>query len=119
MNAVGKAFPFHIICDWGAKPLPFTLSRTAAASPGMAPGETEVIWGCGTEPSQLLKSTSALQVVQPAKSRVRAAMKAMRTKGKGLQGSTRQERIPASRLRAFLIVTLGNGLALFRVTTIL
>src|SRR5216684_8464294 len=107
MNVVGKALPFHMICDSGAKPLPLTVSRTDAASPGMAPGESEVIWGCGTEPSQLLKSTIALQVDQPAKSRVRAAMKAMRTAGKGLQGSTRQERILASLLRAFLIVTLG------------
>src|SRR5216684_8878807 len=119
MNVVGKALPFHMICDSGAKPLPLTVSRTDAASPGMAPGESEIIWGCGTERSQLLKSTIALQVVQPANSRVRAAMKAMRTKGKGLQGSTRQERIPASLLRAFLIVTLRNGLALFRVTAIL
>src|SRR3984893_12351509 len=114
MNVVGKALPFHIICDWGAKPLPFTVSRTDVASPGMASGKSEVIWGRATELSQLLKSTIALQVVQPANNMVRTVMKAMRTKGKGLQGSTRQERIPASRLRAFLIVTLGNGLALFR-----
>src|SRR5229473_8136816 len=114
MNVVGNALPFHMICDCGAKPLPFTVSRADAALPGMAPGESEVIWGCGTEPSQLLKSTIAVQVVQPANSRVRAAMKAMRTAGKGLQGSTRQERIPDSLLRAFLIVTLGNDLALFR-----
>ena len=107
MNVVGKALPFHMICDCGTKALPFTVSRTDAASPGMAPGESEVIWGCGTEPSQLLKSTIALQVAQPAKSKVRAAMKAMRTKGKGLRGLTRQERIPACQLRAFLIVTFG------------
>src|ERR1700730_11742225 len=112
MNVVGKALPFHMISDWGAKPLPFTVSRTDAASPGMAPGESEIIWGCGTEPWQLLKSTIALQVVQRANSRVRTAVKAMRTKGKGLQGLTREERIPASLLRAFLIVTLGNDLAL-------
>src|SRR6266404_449682 len=109
MNVVGKALPFHMICDWGAKPLPFTVSRTDAASPGMAPGESEVIWGCGAEPSQLLKSTIALQVVHPASSRVRAAMKAIRTNGKGLRGLTRQERIPASLLLAFLIVTFGAG----------
>src|ERR1700674_3489690 len=109
MNVVGNALPFHIICDWEATPLPLTVSRTDAALPGMAPGESEIIWGCGTELSQLLKSTIALQVVQPAKSRVRAAMKAMRTKGKGLQGSTRQEFIPASLSRAFLIVTLGHA----------
>ena len=85
MNVVCNAFPFHMICDWGTKSLPFTVSRTDAASPGMAPGESELIWGCGTEPSQLLKSTIALQVVQQANSRVRAAMKAIRTKGKGLR----------------------------------
>src|SRR5258708_21169864 len=107
MNVVGKALPFHMICDCGTKALPFTISRTDAASPGMAPGESEVIWGCGTEPSQLLKSTIALQVVHPASSRVRAAMKAMRTNGKGLRGLTRQERIPASQLRALPIVTFG------------
>src|ERR1700730_6239504 len=109
MNVVGKALPFHIICDWGAKPLPFTVSRTDVASPGMASGKSEVIWGRAAELSQLLKSTIALQVVQPANSGVRAAMKAMRTQGKGLQGSTRQERILASLLQAFLIVTLGHA----------
>src|ERR1700686_2914537 len=112
MNVVGKALPFHMICDWEAKPLPLTVSRTDAASLGMAPGESEIIWGCATEPLQLLKSTIALQVVQPANSRVRAAMKATRTKGKGLQGSTRQERILASLSRAFFIVSLGHAPAL-------
>src|SRR5713226_9186295 len=116
MNLVGNALPFHAICDWGAKPLPFTVSRTDA-SPGMARGKSEVIWACGTEPSQLLKSTIALQVVQPANSRVRAAMNAMRSKGKGLQGSTGQERLLASLLRAFLIVISGRGPALLRTRT--
>src|ERR1700674_4305170 len=100
MNAVGKALPFHMICDWEAKPLPFTVRSTDSPSPGMAPGESEVIWGCATELSQLLKSTIALQVDHPANSRVRAATKAMRTNGgKGLRGSTRQECISASLLR--------------------
>ena len=43
MNVVGKALPFHVICDCGTKALPFTVSRTDAASPGMAPGESELI----------------------------------------------------------------------------
>src|ERR1700687_1111689 len=109
MNVVGKALPFHMICDCGTKPLPLTVSRTDVAPPGTAPGESEIIWGCGTELSQLLKSTIALQVVQPANSRVRAAIQAMRTAGKGVQELTRQERIPASRLRAFLIVTVATA----------
>ena len=90
MNVVGNALPFHMICDWGTKSLPFTVSRTDATSPGIAPGKTETIWGCRTEPSQLLKSTIALQVVQPDNSGVRTAMKAMRTAAKGSQGSTRE-----------------------------
>ena len=50
VNVVGNAFPFHMICDWGTKPLPFTVNRTDCASPGTLPGESEVIWGCGTKP---------------------------------------------------------------------
>src|SRR6266852_3728003 len=96
-----------MICDCGTKSLPFTVNRIDAVSLAMAPGEREVVWGCGTELSQLLKSTIALQVVQPDNSRVRAAMQAMRTEGKGLQGLTRQERIPASLLQAVVIVTLA------------
>jgi hypothetical protein len=88
-----------MICDCGEKSLPFTVRRTNSASPGMAPGESEVIWG-GREPSQLLKSTTALQVVQPHNSRARTAIKAMRTEEKGLQGFMRQELIPPSLARA-------------------
>ncbi len=87
MNVVGKALPFHMICDCGTKALPFTISRTDAASPGMAPGKSEVIWGSGTEPSQLLKSTIALQVVQPAKSRVRGRNEGNAYQGERLTGT--------------------------------
>src|SRR6266852_6778589 len=98
-----------MICDCGTKSLPFTINRIDAVSLAMAPGEREVIWGCGTELSQLLKSTIALQVVQPDNSSVRAAMQAMRAEGKGLQGLTGQERIPASLLRTLPIVTFGRA----------
>jgi hypothetical protein len=84
-----------MICDWGTKSLPFAISRTDSVSPAMVSGESEIIWGSGTVPGQLLNLTIAVQVVQPDKSRVRTATKAMRTEGKGLQGLTRQERIPA------------------------
>ena len=107
MNVVCNALLFHMICDWGTKSLPFTVRKTDDEPPGIAPGESAAIWGCGVAPSQLWKSTIAVQVLQPEISRVRAAMKAMRTRGKGLPGSNRQERIPASLSRAFPIVTLG------------
>ncbi len=86
MNVVGNAFPFHMICDWGTKSLPFTIRTTDDESPGIAPGESAAIWGCGIAPSQLWKSTIAVQVLQPEISTVKAAMKAMRTREKGLQG---------------------------------
>ena len=101
---MSAALPFHMICDWGTKPLPFTISTTDSVLPGMGSGESELIRGCGTVPGQLLKLTIALQVDQPDNSRVRTAMKAIRTEGKGLQGLTRQEHIPASLLPTFLIV---------------
>jgi hypothetical protein len=86
MNVVCNALPFHMICAWGTKSLPFTVRRTDDESPGIVPGESAAIWGCGIAPSQLWKSTIAVQVLQPESSRVKAAMKAMRPKGKGLQG---------------------------------
>jgi len=35
VNVVSSALPFQIICDWGTKPLPFTISRTDVESLGM------------------------------------------------------------------------------------
>jgi hypothetical protein len=96
-----------MICDWGTKPLPFTISSTDSVLPGIGSGESELIRGCGTVPEQLLKLLIAAQVDQPDNSRVRNAMKPTRTQGKGLQGLTRQERIPATLFLAFLIVTSG------------
>ena len=86
VNVVCSALPFHMICDWGTKPLPFTISTTDSVLPGIGSGESELIRGCGTVPGQLVKLTIALHVDQPDKSRLRTAMKAIRTKGKGLQG---------------------------------
>src|SRR5882762_3284284 len=48
-RGVGRHLPFHMICDWGAKPLPFTVRSIDSPSPRMAPGKSEVIWGRGTE----------------------------------------------------------------------
>ncbi len=79
MNVVGKAFPFHMICELTAKLDPFTVIRTDSPSPGIPFGESEVILGCGIEPSQPLKTNIALQVVQPDNSKIRPAMRAMRT----------------------------------------
>jgi hypothetical protein len=53
MNVVCSALPFHKICDWGLKPLPFTISTTDSVLPGIGSGETELIRGCGTVPSLL------------------------------------------------------------------
>ncbi len=110
MNVVCSAPPFHMICDWETKPLPFTISSTDSELPGIGSGESELIRGCGMVPEQLLKLLIAAQVDQPDNSRVRNAMKPTRTQGKGLQGLTRQERIPTSLLPAFLIVTSGARL---------
>lgn len=52
MNVVGKAFPFHMICESATKLDPFTVSRTDSSSPGTPFGEGESILGCGIEPSQ-------------------------------------------------------------------
>jgi len=102
MNFVCNELPFHMICDWGVNPLPSTVSRTKLASLGRVSGESEVIWGCGTAARQL--TNIALQV-QPDNSRGSAAMRAMRTHGKGFQGLTREERIRASLLRALISYT--------------
>jgi hypothetical protein len=48
VNVVRSALSFHMICDWGTKPLPFMISRTDSASPGIVSGKSEAIWGCGT-----------------------------------------------------------------------
>jgi hypothetical protein len=82
VKVVSSAFPFHMICDWGTNPLPFTISRTGSESPGIGSGKSDVMRGCGTMPRQLLKPTIAPQVDQPDKSRVRNATKATRTPGK-------------------------------------
>jgi hypothetical protein len=100
MNVVCNALPFHMICDRGTKLLPLATSTTDVASLGIVTGESEVIWGCGTELSQLLKKKIALQVVQPDSRRVRAAIKAMRTERRALRGLITQKRIPASLLLA-------------------
>jgi hypothetical protein len=38
MNVVCSALPFHKICDWGTKPLPFTVSTTDSVLPGIGSG---------------------------------------------------------------------------------
>src|SRR5712692_5368460 len=96
MNVVGKAFPFHMICELAAKLAPFTVSRTDSPSPGIAFGESEVILGCGIEPSQPLKTNIALQVVQADNSKIRPAMRAMRTERRGSPRLTTPKRIPAT-----------------------
>jgi hypothetical protein len=47
---VGKALPFHKICDCEVKPLPFAVSRTDSELPEIAPGESEVSWAMGCTP---------------------------------------------------------------------
>ncbi len=64
-------------------------------------------------PGQLPKSEIAVQVVQPDNSRVRTATQAMRTEGKGSQGSSRQERIRAPCYWAWLIVIFGGRIRHF------
>ena len=96
MNVVGKAFPFHMISELTAKLAPFTVNRTDSPSPGTAFGESEVILGCAIEPSQPLKTNIALQVVQPDNSKIRPAIRAMRTEGRGSPGLTTPRRIPAT-----------------------
>src|SRR6266851_5712388 len=96
MNVVGKAFPFHMICELAAKLAPFTVSRTDSPSPGIAFGESEVILGCAIEPSQPLKTNIALQVVQADDSKIKPAMKAMPTERRDSPGLTTPKRIPAT-----------------------
>jgi len=92
-KVVRNAFPFHMICDWGVKPLPSAVSRTDSASFGMVSGESEVTWDCPT-PWQL--RNSALQV-QPDDNRVRAATRAMR-----IERLAREERKLASLGRTWI-----------------
>ena len=56
--------------------------------------------GCGIGVGQVPRLMIAVQLTQPDNNKVRTASKAIRTKGKGLRGLTRQERIPASLLAA-------------------
>ena len=91
-NVVSNVLPFHIICEWGVKPLPSTIRGTEFASSGMLLGESAATWAWSwPTPSQL--SNHALQV-QPDNNRVRAAMKAI--EGKSLQRRTKEEHILAS-----------------------
>jgi hypothetical protein len=76
---VSNVLPFHIICEWGVKPLPSTISGTEFVSLGMLPGESERIWDWDT-PWQL--SNIPLHV-QPDDSTTRTAMRPI--KGKGLR----------------------------------
>src|SRR5579862_4175971 len=95
MKVVCKALPFQMICDWGTKELPFTIRGVDSAPPGIVFGESEVIWGWGTDPGQLLKTKSALQVDQPDSSVVRAARQVIRSRKGGPQGLARPDCILA------------------------
>ena len=66
----------------------------------MVSGESEVIWGCGTTPGQLLKPMIAVQV-QPDNSRITTPRKMMRREKEGLRDLTRQEDIQATLVPAF------------------
>src|ERR1700723_1284531 len=101
MNVVGKAFPFHMICEFAAKLAPFTVSRTDSPLPGTALGESEVILGCGIEPSQLLKTNIALQVVQPDNRKIRPATRTTRTEKRGSPGFKMPKRTPATTHQCF------------------
>jgi len=89
MNVVAIAVPFHWTCDWGIKLFPFTVSKTGVAFRKMVSGTRDVIWGCGTEPGQLLKLKNAAQVVQPDVIKTKTATKTNRTEGRSLKESTR------------------------------
>src|SRR5215472_2730011 len=73
VNVVCTAFPFHMICDWGTKLFPSTVSGSDSVSSGIVSGESEMITGCGTVPGQVLKLTIAVQLAQQKNNRVSTA----------------------------------------------